>query len=173
MKNSLEKAVDLEESLINICRLKKLQPQNVQGVFVGKLTSVKDTGHILVDYEDNPFGSLPARSTINITFEDKNRDVLLTFERNDPRLPIITGFVQKKPVTPSHSNEIAVDRKRIKDIILDGEKIVLNAEREIILRCGDGSITLRADGKIVIKGNHLLNRSRNTNKIKGATVQIN
>jgi hypothetical protein len=50
---------------------------------------------------------------------------------------------------------------------------VIEGRDEVVLRCGQGSITLRADGKIVIKGTQLVSRASDTNKIRGASVQIN
>ena len=49
----------------------------------------------------------------------------------------------------------------------------MDAEREIVLRCGDSSITLTRAGKVIIKGKYILNRSSGYNKIKGAAVEIN
>lgn len=53
------------------------------------------------------------------------------------------------------------------------EKLVLEAGREIIIKCGEGVITVSADGKIAIKGTHLLSRAKGVNKIKGGSVAIN
>jgi hypothetical protein len=49
----------------------------------------------------------------------------------------------------------------------------VSAEREIVLRCGDASITLTRAGKVIIKGRYVVSRSTGYNKIKGATVDIN
>jgi hypothetical protein len=56
---------------------------------------------------------------------------------------------------------------------IDGERLELKSEREIVLRCGKASITLTRDGKILIRGTYLLNRSVGTNRIQGGSVQIN
>jgi hypothetical protein len=50
---------------------------------------------------------------------------------------------------------------------------VLSAEREIVLHCGDASITLTRAGKVIIKGRYLISRSSGYNKVKGAAVEIN
>jgi hypothetical protein len=56
---------------------------------------------------------------------------------------------------------------------LDGQRIVLEAEQEIVLRCGKGSLTLTADGRIVMKGVEITSRAQRTHKIRGAVVNIN
>ena len=56
---------------------------------------------------------------------------------------------------------------------IDGERLVLQAEREIELRCGDASLVLTRAGKVILRGNYVVSRSRGVNKIKGAWVDIN
>ena len=56
---------------------------------------------------------------------------------------------------------------------VDGDRQVIEAEREIVLRCGDASITLTRAGKVIIQGNYILSRSTGHNKIKGAAIDIN
>jgi hypothetical protein len=53
------------------------------------------------------------------------------------------------------------------------EEIVLEAGRELTLRCGEGTITLREDGKILIRGKDLVSRAERSNRIKGGSVSIN
>jgi hypothetical protein len=53
------------------------------------------------------------------------------------------------------------------------ERLELVAEQEIVLRCGEASITLTKAGKIVLRGAYVLSRSSGVNKIKGGSVQIN
>jgi hypothetical protein len=56
---------------------------------------------------------------------------------------------------------------------VDDQRIVLTAEREIVLKCGEASITLTRAGKVLIKGRYVLSGSSGYNKIKGAVVDIN
>jgi hypothetical protein len=53
------------------------------------------------------------------------------------------------------------------------DRLVLEAQREIVLKCGDASITLTRAGKIILRGTYVLSRSSGVNKIKGGSVQIN
>jgi hypothetical protein len=56
---------------------------------------------------------------------------------------------------------------------VDGDRVVLSAEKEIVLQCGKASITLTRAGKILIRGAYLLARSSGVNRIQGGSVQIN
>jgi hypothetical protein len=49
----------------------------------------------------------------------------------------------------------------------------VQAAEELVLRCGDASITLTRAGKIILRGTYLLSRSSGVNRIKGGSVQIN
>ena len=53
------------------------------------------------------------------------------------------------------------------------DTLLLEAQRELTLRVGDGSITLRADGKVLIKGKDLVSHAQRLNRIKGGAVSIN
>ena len=53
------------------------------------------------------------------------------------------------------------------------EELLLEAKHSLTLRVGDGSITIREDGKILIKGKDLVSHATRLNRIKGGAVQIN
>ena len=53
------------------------------------------------------------------------------------------------------------------------DELVIEAKKNLTLKCGDGSITLRKDGKILIKGKDLVSQAKRMNRIKGGSVAIN
>jgi len=59
------------------------------------------------------------------------------------------------------------------EVEADGEKLVLEARREMTLRCGKASITMTADGRVTIRGTQVLSRSDGPNRVQGASVQLN
>jgi hypothetical protein len=59
------------------------------------------------------------------------------------------------------------------EALVDGKRVVIDAQDEIVLRCGEASITLRRNGRVVVRGTYVETRSRGVNRIKGGTVQIN
>ena len=145
----------------------------ITGVCVGLIVSVEKEGQIKIDFPDNPNPPVSARSIISVTLADKDREVLLTFDKGDPRFPIIVGFIQNQPVIDEKSETLKLNRESLEDIVLDGRRITFDAREEIVLRCGDGSVKLRKDGTIIIKGINLVSRAKAANKIKGAAVNIN
>lgn len=49
----------------------------------------------------------------------------------------------------------------------------VESREELVIQCGKARIALRADGRIEIRGGHLISRSSGPNKIKGASIHIN
>jgi len=83
-------------------------------------------------------------------------------------MPIIMGVMEPQ----QQIREVCSAEPDI-NVQVDDERYVIQAEREIVLRCGDASITLTRAGKVIIKGNYILSRSTGYNKIKGAAIDIN
>lgn len=140
---------------------------------VGILVRVEADGLVAIDHPKNEGPPLKARSLIQLSVSDQHKSVLITFENKDPQLPIIVGIVQDQPVVSDSPEQLRLNRKNIKDINLDGERITFDAKHEILLRCGEGSIKLRRDGTVIIKGVRLVSRAKTVNRIKGASVNIN
>lgn len=57
--------------------------------------------------------------------------------------------------------------------VLDGKRVRIEGADEIVLECGKASITLRRNGKIIIRGAYVETHSEGTNRIKGAQVKLN
>jgi hypothetical protein len=72
-----------------------------------------------------------------------------------------------------HATASAAMTPLVPDVEGDGERLVFSAEKEIVLRCGNASITLTRAGKVLIRGAYLLARSSGVNRIQGGSVQIN
>ena len=135
------------------------EPGPIDGVVLGVLDSIDGKGVPHVSFSGSP-GAVPAQATVALNRDDLGARVALMFVGGSPAKPMVLGKVRDSVHTG-------------REAVIDGERLVFEAEKEILLRCGKASITLRRDGKIVIKGAHLINRSSGANKIKGASVQIN
>jgi hypothetical protein len=97
--------------------------------------------------------------------------VALLFEGGDPLRPLIIGPLVR--ATPSGPTPTPAGRAPALEVSADGERVTLTAPRELVLHCGEASITLTRAGKILIRGAYLLSRSTGVNRIKGGSVQIN
>jgi hypothetical protein len=139
------------------------------GVVIGLLMGFDAAGAPLVVYPGNPEdAAVPARTTARFSPADLGCAVALLFEDGLLTRPLVIGrilgpegdAVAALPRAPAHAQ-------------IDGERVELTAEREIVLRCGKASITLTRAGKILLRGAYIFSRSTGVNKIKGGSVQLN
>ncbi len=120
---------------------------------------------------------IPARLALSATRErieaaiDKCLPTVVLFEQGDRSKPLIVGFVEtlrpQTPVTPS------VEKAPVIEADADGKRVRVTAQDEIVLQCGSASVTLRRNGRVIIRGTYVETRSDGTNRIKGGQVQIN
>ena len=109
---------------------------------------------------------IPARSMVPVTPDDLGREVAVSVSENRG---IVLGFVQSAEAL---AKSRALTGQSV-EARLDGERVVLQADREIELRCGKASLLLRADGKIILRGENVVSSAAATNRIRGGSVQIN
>jgi uncharacterized protein (DUF2345 family) len=61
----------------------------------------------------------------------------------------------------------------VPEVVVDGEQVQIKGTEEIVLRCGKASITLRSNGRLIIRGAYVETHASGTNRIKGGAVLIN
>jgi hypothetical protein len=144
-------------------------PATEAGVVIGLLMGFDEAGAPLVVYPGNPSEeAVPARATARLAPADVGCSVALLFEDGDLACPLVIGRIlhpERDPVPAPPRAPVHVQ--------IDGERVELTAEREIVLRCGKASITLTRAGKILLRGAYIFSRSTGVNKIKGGSVQLN
>jgi hypothetical protein len=124
---------------------------------------------LLASVPGAPNEIVPARTTVPLVRAQIGADVVVLFEQGNPRQPIVIGVVQGSGPRLAGASEAAP----LVSVDVDDDRIELKAERQIVLRCGEASITLTRAGKVIIKGTYVLSRSSGYNKIKGAAIDIN
>ena len=138
------------------------------GVVIGLLVGYNDEQLPLVAFPGNPDeNAVAARSTVTLSDEQIGKEVALLFEGGDPRRPILIGPIQYPVKTDADATSETPSAE------IDGERIVLAAKKEIVLKCGKASITLTRAGKVLIRGDYVLSRSSGVNRIKGGVVHVN
>jgi hypothetical protein len=100
------------------------------------------------------------------------REVLVAFDGAVPARPVIVGLLETE-ADEAAARIAGADKNEIKTVATRPENILIEAQGELVLKCGSGSITLRRDGKIVLRGTHLLSRASGPIRIKGGHVEIN
>lgn len=160
------------------------QQEPIWGTRLGWLVGSEAEGLFLVDYDGNRSGPLKARRTISLKPEElrdaiaTRRRAVLLFENGDPRLPLVVGMEQVQSPTPLTDAVLeaslpAPEPQKPLEAHVDGKRVVIEGKDEIVLQCGQASITLRRNGKVVIKGTYVESHASGTQRIKGGSVQIN
>jgi hypothetical protein len=140
----------------------------VYGVVVGQYLGLHSSGHPLVSFAGQEgSAAIEARTIAVLHGVAFGAEVLLQFDQGDVARPIILGVMQNPQ---AWTREIAGHSL---DVDADGERLQIQAREQLVLRCGDASITLTKAGKILIKGTYLSSRATGTHRIKGGSVQIN
>ena len=131
----------------------------------------QDDAPLLAGLRHFPGEVVRARTTVALQSGHIGCTVLVMCEDGDWTLPIVIGVMQEHRkddvVLPVGSGALSVQ------VHADGDRLVLNAEREVVLQCGAASITLTRAGKVLIQGSYVMTRSTGYNKIKGAAIDIN
>lgn len=180
MKNKTDTSIDLIST--------KAAEALIGGqVTISQIEGIDDQGRPLVKDLHDANRNMVALSAVPVSENKVGRQVIMTYADGNPDMPVILGLIHNPLMdiiesqnTETHKEsdseimeielEQAGDKK---ELLVDNKKIVINAEDEIVLRCGQSSITLTKAGKIFIRGKYLLNRSSGVNRIVGGSVQVN
>ena len=160
---------DLLRPLVEAQPTKTPQPIAPAGVVIGELVGIKDEGRTpLVIYAEQPgSAALSARSVVDLYGPHIGSKVVLMFEGGDAKRPIVMGVLREGEGWPlaEQPGQVEVDA--------DGHRLILSAKEQLVLKCGNASITLTKAGKVLIQGSYVLTRSTGTNRVKGGSVQLN
>lgn len=137
-------------------------------VVIGELIAITDDGQTpLVRFPGQPgAAALRARNVVDLHGAHIGRQVVLSFEGGDAGLPIVMGVLRHADVHRLNApGQVQIDA--------DGERMVVAAREQLVLKCGKASITLTKAGKVLIEGNYVSSRSTGVNRLKGGSVQLN
>lgn len=153
-------------------RYKTTEPQRFMAQpVIGQLTPSEVPGEILVicdGHEPRPAQLLSGMNRIElINKAAEGQRVLVLFIKGNPDEPVIVGMMENL------LEELVLMEKEPVDVLVDGERVTIRAEKEIALICGEGSITITREGRIVVKGRDIISRASQINKIKGSSVELN
>src|SRR3954464_11520602 len=129
------------------------------GVIIGSVAGADATGSPLVSWSG---GEPAAAQVVWLPAVPKWADcigarVVLAFADGNESQPIILGLLDAPVSAPQREPDV----------------LRIASGYELVIECGEAKIMLRADGRVEIRGKHLVSRSSGPNKIKGGAVHIN
>lgn len=164
-----ETGADLLRPLVEAQSTNTSKPTYPAGVIIGELVGMKDEGRTPLVVYSGQSGSaaLAARSVVDLHGPHIGNKVVLLFEGGDPQKPIVMGVLREAEGWPlaEQPGQVEVDA--------DGERLIVSAKEQVVIRCGKASITLTKAGKVLIQGTYVLCHSSGVSRIKGGAVLIN
>jgi len=153
---------------VSAARVKETEAK-IDGVVIGELLALTDEGLTALVRYPGQAGSaaLRARSSVDLQGPHIGSSVVLLFERGDRERPLVVGVLRGSAGWP------LVEQPAQVEVDADGNRMIVNARQQLVLRCGKASITLTRAGKVLIEGSYVLSRSTGVNRIKGGSVQLN
>jgi Domain of unknown function (DUF6484) len=156
------------------------QPESASGgLHLGRVLAVNDDQRVLVEYPGCA-GPTLARLAVVATRPRLQRAIdlrevaVLAFESGDLFRPLVLALLpQPTDATGASAPAVPVVPPDVLQVDVDGRRVRIEGQDEIVFQCGKASVTLRRNGKVVIRGTHVETFSEGTNRIKGGQVRIN
>jgi hypothetical protein len=141
-------------------RAKALELQNLGTKVLHRCTvaEIRDSGEILVRLDPEP------SRLILCEFLETSENDRPDLREGDRVLVLISEDPEDKACV---LGRIGTYRKP------NRKQIVLDAEEEVSIRCGSGSITIRKSGKILVKGMEIVSHAKGAHRIRGGSIQLN
>lgn len=141
--------------------------------FTARLVALDERGRAWVQSPDAPAGARSkaraARSTVALAAAHVGSEVLVCRANLEGELVIVGVLVEPRPA----GAEGEAGGEQNLDLVIERRRLVLSAKTEVVLRCGEGSITLAANGKVTISGVDVVSSAARTQRIRGGAVRIN
>jgi len=150
------------------------------GLLIGRIITLQENGNPLVAFDaETKNKPIEAFTVVPLVSSSVGKDVAISFAQNQGGMPIVMGVIRRMldevlDDAPKESDQKALNAGIVKpEVIVDGNKLELSAPEEVTIRCGEASITLNKSGKILIKGEHMLNRISGAYKVKSGSIELN
>ncbi len=139
-------------------------PRQATGIALGFIRGFNPQGLALLEIPALEMDGVTAQSMVSLDTSHLGNEVAIGFADSDPARPMVLGLI----IQPEHAKPSQALQANI-----DGERITLQAQHELELRCGDAAILLTSDGNIQIRGTYITSHASATQRILGGAVSVN
>lgn len=150
---------------------KQSSSDKINGIVVGRVVSAAAKNAPMVEFPANVTGTpIQALATVPVEARDSGRDVAIAFVNGDPAKPVILGFMH----VPADATQQTVNGStKTIDVEKESETVTISAEKQLVLKCGESSITLTKAGKVLLNGAYISSRAKGVNRLRGGSVLLN
>jgi len=136
-------------------------PRSLGGLEFGRVETIDtDRGEIKVSLFSRAEQELTALRLAAVSDLEPGDTVVLGFVSDDLTHPVILGRLF----------DVLAARR---DVLVNGRRVVLEADSELVLKCATATITIKRNGSISVRGERVISHAQSTNRIRGGSVEIN
>jgi Domain of unknown function (DUF6484) len=145
-----------------------------QAIVIGELLQALPGAAPKVRWPQGPGDGVTAASLVAVGVANHGAAVALSFAGGLAQ-PLILGLLwdpaSAPPAQPA-APAVAAAQPPLQ-VQADEQTLEITAQQSLTLRCGQASITLTADGQVLLRGSYVSSHASGTQRIKGAAVRIN
>lgn len=131
----------------------------LQGLEIVRVVSSDDSGTV-VDLAPLGLPATAARSIMEPGSLIVGDEVVVAFVRGDGAQPLIVGRIHN-PGAPA------------RDVRINGRRIAIQADAELVLRCANATVRIERDGQVSVRGERIVSQARGSHRVRGGSVELN
>jgi hypothetical protein len=133
--------------------------RDLSGLELGRVIAI-DRGTIMVEVRRFGPDPLPAHTIVaHADLEPDDQVIVARLGEGESELVILGRLFD--PLAPP------------RDVRVNGRKISIEADAELVLKCASATIRIGRDGLVAIRGDRVTTQARGANRIRGGSVEIN
>jgi hypothetical protein len=138
---------------------------NPHDMLLGRIIKVDDSGIFVA------FNGVETRTAAICPLgkEDVGKTCAIQFIQGDLSRPLVMGIIHSamsvKPPETVDNTEVLVTRQ--------GKQVVIQADDELVLQCGESCIVMTAEGTVYIRALYIDSHALATQRLRGGSVQVN
>ncbi|HCR9749819.1 TPA: hypothetical protein OPR08_002024 [Citrobacter koseri] len=154
------------ELLDEILKQDGSQPSvNPHDIILGRIRKIDDS-EIIVEFD-----GIESKTTsiCPLGKEDVDKTCAIQFIQGDLNRPLVMGLIHStmsvKSTKKTDTGDMLVTRQ--------GKQVVIQADDELVLQCGESCIVMTAEGTVYIRALYIDSHAQATQRLRGGSVQVN
>ena len=123
--------------------------------------------HVVDVDGDRTLVAVPTRGSVSVPA--RRLDGVSVLEAGDE---VVVAFVGEAS-TAVIVGRVVDSTAPARDVRVNGRRVTLEADSELVLQCASATITIRRDGSVAVRGERVTSQARGRNRIRGSSVELN